>query len=198
METTGTRKKFPIAPRKRCSSTLPESSTWLTHEPPLRFVANWAASSFEGTPLSSNKLIRDWLGAEFIQENSRHVQRAPHGIGKRAGDAHGIILLHPRDRIGHLCGKHAVNRAAIITQPAQSCLHRADITRIQNELFWGFEVVNPSPMISRSEICGVHTGSLMHRSPFVSLSQRIGRTKNIMRQNVELVSLRDDRAEAEN
>src|SRR5437660_174557 len=59
LDTTGTRKKFPIAPRKRCSSTLPESSTWLTHEPPLRFVVNCAASSVEGTPLSSSKLIND-------------------------------------------------------------------------------------------------------------------------------------------
>src|ERR1043166_826599 len=40
IETTGTRKKFPIAPRKRCSSTFPESSTRLAQEPPLRFCAS--------------------------------------------------------------------------------------------------------------------------------------------------------------
>src|SRR5205814_3861147 len=91
IEITGTRKKFPIAPRKRCSSTLPESRTWPTHEPPFRFIANCAASSFEGTPLSSSKLIRDRLGAEFIERNSRQVQRAPNRIGKRAGHVHGII-----------------------------------------------------------------------------------------------------------
>src|SRR5207253_11176808 len=131
METTGTRKKFPTAPRNRCSSTLPESSTWPTHEPPFRFVASWIASSFEGTPLSSSKLIRDWLGAAFIQKNSRHMKCAPHRIVEHPGDAHGIVLLQPRNGIGHLWSKHAVNRAAIIAPPAQCRLHSADLSRLQ-------------------------------------------------------------------
>src|SRR5438034_10696522 len=100
METTGTRKKFPIAPRNRCSSTFPESSTWPTHDPPFRFIANCSASSFEATPLSSSKLIRDRVGAEFIKGNSRHVSCAAHGIGKRDGDAHGIILVQARNGAG--------------------------------------------------------------------------------------------------
>src|SRR5205814_7660833 len=94
METTGTRKKFPIAPRQRCSSTLPESSTWLTHEPPFKFVANWAASSCEETPLCSSKLIRDWLGAEFMQRNSGHVQRPPSSMCMRSGDCHRVDAFH--------------------------------------------------------------------------------------------------------
>src|SRR6266705_5329166 len=113
-EITGARKKFPIAPRNRCSSTLPESSTWPTHEPPFRFIANCSASSFEGTPLSSSKLTKDRLGVELIQQNSRHVQCAPHRLGKRAGDAHGIILLQARNGVGDFWRKHAVDRSAII------------------------------------------------------------------------------------
>src|SRR6266487_5678599 len=132
METTGTRKKFPIALRNRCSSTLPESSTWPTHEPPFRFVANWTASSFEGTPLSSSKLIRDWLGAAFIQKNSRHMKRAPHRIVEHPGDVHGIVLLQPRDGVAYCWGKHAVDRPAIITQPSQRRLHGADVRRFEN------------------------------------------------------------------
>src|SRR5207247_11247550 len=67
IQPTGPWKKFPIAARKRCSSTLPESSTWPTQEPPLKFDASCAASSPDGTPLSSSKLISDWLAAELIQ-----------------------------------------------------------------------------------------------------------------------------------
>src|SRR5207302_940940 len=86
IETTGTRKKFPIELRKRCSSTLPESSTWPTHEPPFRFNASCAASSRDGTPLSRSKLISDWLATE-LTGSSRQMQCPSHGVGKRAGDA---------------------------------------------------------------------------------------------------------------
>src|SRR5205085_8511576 len=64
-----------IASRKRCSSTLPESSTWLVHEPPFKFEASCAASSGEDTPLANRRSIKDLLTAAFTRSSyARHAE----------------------------------------------------------------------------------------------------------------------------
>src|SRR2546429_9481787 len=55
-----------MAARNRCSSTLPESSTWVVQEPPLRFCASWAASSRDSTPPAIKRSTIDLLTAAFI------------------------------------------------------------------------------------------------------------------------------------
>ena len=128
---------------------------------------------------------------------SGHVQRSPDRVGQRARDAYGIVLLKPRNCVGHFLGKYAVNGATIITQPTQRRLHRTHISRLNNQLFGRFEIVTPSPTISRREVCGVHMAALMEQPVLVSLSQWIGGTKNIV-DNIVLVGARDGCAQAEN
>src|ERR1017187_1889156 len=76
-ETKGTRKKSPIAPRKRSSFTLPESITCATHEPPLRFCASSVASSCVGTPPASNRSIIDWLAGDLIAVAANRAATIP-------------------------------------------------------------------------------------------------------------------------
>src|SRR5947208_8763188 len=128
---------------------------------------------------------------------SGHVQRSPDRVGQRARDAYGIVLLKPRNCVGHFLGKYAVNGATIITQPTQRRLHRTHISRLNNQLFGRFEIVTPSPTISRREVCGVHMAALMEQPVLVSLSQWIDGTKNIA-DNIVLVGARDGCAQAEN
>src|SRR5205814_5193984 len=83
----------------------------------------------------------------------------------------------PRDRVGYFRRKYAVDRAAVVTEPAQRGLHCADITRLHNQLLRSLKVVKEARMISWCEVRGVHNGVLMKQTPFVSLGQWIGRTK---------------------
>lgn len=138
------------------------------------------------------------VSGESLLGRLRHMQCPPHGIGERSCDAHGIILLEPRDGISHLWSKYAVNGAAVIAQSAQRSLHRTDIRRIHNQLFGGLEVVTPSPAISRREVGRVDRFPLMEQSIFVSLGQWVCRTKNIVGENVVFVGLRHRCAKAEN
>src|SRR5207248_1839978 len=107
--TTGTRKKFPMAARNRCSSTLPESSTWVVQEPPLRFCASWAASSRDSTPPAIKRSTIDLLTAALI----RFEIIDPTGViarGKISGTHRGHLVKQPmsiarRQRIGGRGGK---------------------------------------------------------------------------------------------
>src|ERR1051326_6844837 len=62
----------------------------------------------------------------------------------------------------------------------------------------GLEVVHPTPTVPGREISGIHMGTLMNEPKFVPLSQWVGRTKNVVRQNVVLVGVRPCCGEAEN
>jgi hypothetical protein len=126
------------------------------------------------------------------------VQRPPHGSGKRTGYAHRIILLQPCNGVAHFLGEHTVDWSAIIAQPAQGCLHRSNISRIQNELVAALKVVHPSPGISGRKISRVHVRRLMSGSPLVPLSKRIDGSKDTIIDNVKLVALRDRCAQPDN
>src|SRR5437660_10372862 len=96
IEINGTWKKFPITPRNRFSSTLPESSTWLVQEPPLRLEASCTASSREGTPLASKRSMTDWLAVGFTR-SSWQMKCLHHRKRECAVHAHVMIFLQARD-----------------------------------------------------------------------------------------------------
>src|SRR6266513_6190860 len=91
-----------------------------------------------------------------------------------------IILLKTRNCGTNLWRKDAVNRTAIIAEPAQCGLHFADITRLHNQLLRSLKIIIKTPTISWCEVGGGHRTPLMQQSPFVSLRQRIDGTKTII------------------
>ena len=99
IEMTGTLKKFPIASRNRCSSTLPESSTCAVHEPPFRFEASCSGFLRDGTPLASRRSMSDLLSGGIHSAALRQMQGSPNRNRERAGHAHRVILLHAGDRV---------------------------------------------------------------------------------------------------
>src|SRR5437868_2725355 len=101
------------------------------------------------------------------------MQRAPQRIGQRASHTHRIIFLKTRDGVAHLVGKDAVNRPAIVSQPAQIPLQRADISRLHYQLLIRFEVIDPTPLISPVKISGAHRGHLVKHPMLVARRQRI-------------------------
>src|ERR1700751_3897208 len=96
-----------MAARNRCSSTLPESSTWVVQEPPLRFCASWAASSRDATPPAINRSMIDLLTAALISSPAdsalpslfslRQMQCPPDRFVQLTSYAHGLILLKTGD-----------------------------------------------------------------------------------------------------
>src|SRR6267378_5665037 len=108
----------------------------------------------------------------LLQNTLRHVQRSSHRIGECPCDAHGIILLEPRDGFSHLRSEYSVNGAAVITQPSQRRLHRAHISGLQDYLFVSLEVIAPSPLVAWRKVGGVQSFSLMGNPPVVALCQR--------------------------
>jgi hypothetical protein len=68
---------------------------------------------------------------------------------------------------------------------------------LHNELLVGLKVVDASPFVAWREVSVVQTLSLVEQTVFVSLSQWIGGTPNVVNDCV-IVSLGDGRAEAEN
>src|SRR5436853_1411287 len=155
IEMTGTRKKFPITLRKRCSSTFPESSTCAVQEPPFMFCASWSASSREGTPLASKRSTTDWLAVRFtalVYPTLGQIQHTPDRNSQGASHALRVILLQTRNRVAYLIGKDAVDRAAIIAQPRQIALQRANVSRLRDQLSARFEVIKRPPAMSRCKI----------------------------------------------
>src|SRR5205807_7285111 len=86
-------------------------------------------------------------------------------------------FLKTRYRVAHFIGENAVNRAAIVSQPAQISLQRAEISRLNHQLFVGLEIIDPTPVISPRKISGAHRRHLMEQAMVIARRQRIDRMK---------------------
>src|SRR6202022_3725262 len=125
------------------------------------------------------------------------MQHAPDRNGQGASHALRVILLQSRDSLAHFIGKDTVNRPAIIAEPRQIALQRADVGRLRNQLASGFEIIQWPPSISRREIGFVQRRSaLMQQSPVVARRQCVGvMKKRPIKKYVVDVGPGDNRAE---
>src|SRR6266480_2795234 len=106
------------------------------------------------------------------------MQHAPDRNGQGASDALRIILLQPRDRVAHSIGKDAVNRSAIITEPGQVALQRANVSRLRDQLASRHPVISRARTEARREIGFIKGGAaLMQQPPIVARRQDIIRVK---------------------
>src|SRR5438270_158509 len=164
-----------MAERNRCSSTLPESSTWVVQEPPLRFCASWAASSRDSTPPAIKRSTIDLLTAALIRYFSLGQMQCPtHRVGERATHPHRVIFLQACDGVADIVRKDAVNRAAIVSEPAQVPLQCRNVSRLYHQLFVRLEIIDPTGVIARGKISGTHRGHLVKPPMSIARRQRIG------------------------
>src|SRR5437870_12612183 len=126
-------------------------------------------------PLCSRALRRNSRSARDYPSTVMlgQTQGSPDRIGKGAGHAHGIILLQEGDGVADLRGKNAVDRAAVVAEPAQLTLHRTNIRRLRYHLLRCFEIIKPARRIPLREIDGVYFAGMMQQAPFVSRGERI-------------------------
>src|SRR6476659_9215259 len=169
--TTGTRKKFPMAVRNRCSSTLPESSTCVVQEPPLRFCASWAASSRDATPPAIKRSMIDLLTVALMSSPADSALRSPFSLRQMqcppdrsvqlTSYAHGIILLETGDSETYLVRKNAIDPTTIVSAPLQIPLQCGDVSRLGHQLFVSLEIIDPTPAISVGIISRAHRRHLV-------------------------------------
>src|SRR5438128_6779837 len=102
------------------------------------------------------------------------MQHAPDRNGQRASHALRVILLQTRNCVAHFIGEDAVNRSAVVSQPRQIPLQRADVSRLRDQLASGFEIIQRPPSMSPCKVGFVQSrATLMQKSPFISRCQRI-------------------------
>src|SRR5438067_8662964 len=105
---------------------------------------------------------------------SRQMQHAPDRDGQSAGHALRVILLQTGNCFANLDRINAVNRPAIITEPRQIALKRANIGRRCDQLPAALEIVKRPPYVARRKVSVVHCGAaLMEKPPFIPRSKRI-------------------------
>src|SRR5438876_10907702 len=103
------------------------------------------------------------------------MQPPPDRHGQCSSDALRVILLQRRNRVAYLIRKDAVDRAAIVAQPRQVALQRADVSGLRNQLSARFEVIKRPPVMSWRKIGCINGGSaLMNETPLIAGSQSIG------------------------